>query len=79
VSVEVSADGYVTVSDHGPGVHREDREHLFDRFRRGKRARREGAGLGLAIVKEIMELHGGAVELSDNPGNGARFTLRFRR
>jgi len=79
VLVEVSGEGAVSVCDRGPGVRREDRERIFDRFWRGKEAPDAGAGLGLAIVLETMKAHGGAVEIADNPGGGARFTLRFRR
>jgi len=78
ILVEVSADASVSVFDRGAGVRPEDREHLFDRFWRGHDARGAGAGLGLAIVKETMKAHGGAVEVANNPGGGARFTLRFR-
>lgn len=78
VLVEVEDDGSISVSDRGPGVRPEDRERIFDRFWRGKGAHGVGAGLGLAIVKETMKAHGGAVEIADNPGGGARFVLRFR-
>lgn len=78
VLVAVGTDGSVSVSDRGQGVPPEDRERIFDRFWRGQGAPGAGAGLGLAIVREIMKLHGGSVELANNPGGGARFILRFR-
>lgn len=77
VTVEVAADGCISVADCGTGVRAEDLAHLFDRFWRGRESCGAGAGLGLAIVKEIMKAHGGDVAVSDNPGGGARFTLRF--
>lgn len=77
VVVEVGEDRTITVSDHGPGVPREDREHVFDRFWRGRDPRDAGAGLGLAIVREIMKAHGGEASVTENPGGGARFTLSF--
>jgi two-component system, OmpR family, sensor histidine kinase TctE len=79
VVVEVDAKGSVSVSDHGTGVRPEERDHIFDRFRRGKETRGTGAGLGLAIVREIMRAHGGEVLVFDRPGGGARFTLSFQR
>jgi len=77
VTVEVAVDGSIGVADCGTGVRAEDLAFLFDRFWRGRESRGTGAGLGLAIVKEIMKAHGGDVTVSDNPGAGARFTLRF--
>jgi two-component system, OmpR family, sensor histidine kinase TctE len=79
VIVEIDLKGSVSVSDHGTGVRPEDRNHIFDRFWRGKESRGAGAGLGLAIVKEIMRAHEGEVMVSDHPGGGARFTLSFQR
>lgn len=77
VLVAVGAGGTISVCDRGPGIAAEDTEHIFDRFWRGQRASGTGAGLGLAIVREIMKLHGGRVEVTDNPGGGACLTLRF--
>ena len=79
VSVRVSEDGAVSVSDHGPGIPAEQRPHIFQRFWRGQGGRTSGAGLGLAIVAEIMRLHGGRIDLDENGGGGAVFRLRFRR
>jgi signal transduction histidine kinase len=79
VTVIVEADGGVAVADRGPGVRASDRDHVFERFWRGKGEKTPGAGLGLAIVKEIMEAHGGRVDVTDNPSGGALFSLRFPR
>jgi signal transduction histidine kinase len=79
VGVERRGDAVlVTVDDAGPGVPAEDRERIFDRFARGKRAARgslPGAGLGLAIVAETALRHGGAAWCAPAPGGGARFVL----
>jgi signal transduction histidine kinase len=65
------------VRDSGPGVSREDRERIFERFVRTEDVPSggEGAGLGLAIVRAIAEAHGGSVELDSRPGAGAIFTV----
>lgn len=78
VNVRVGAEGSIAVADHGSGVPLPQRPHVFERFWRGQTARSGGAGLGLAIVADIMRLHGGRVELDDNPGGGAVFRLIFR-
>jgi signal transduction histidine kinase len=78
VVVDVSAPGAVNVVDRGPGIPVGDREHIFDRFWRGRDNPGQGSGLGLAIVNEIMRAHHGSVQVGDNPGGGAVFTLIFR-
>ena len=70
-------DGRVSVADHGPGVPIDQRERTFDRFWRGRDEETDGVGLGLAIVKKIMEAHRGTVEVRNNSGRGAIFTLTF--
>jgi signal transduction histidine kinase len=66
------------VVDHGPGVPAEDRERIFDRFRRGDTSRgRHGSGLGLAIVRQVAAVHGGTAGIEETPGGGATFVLRL--
>jgi signal transduction histidine kinase len=77
VDVNVEQIGRVSVLDRGPGVAREDRELIFERFWRGKGTASSGAGLGLAIVREIMNAHRGSIRVEQNPTGGASFTLCF--
>lgn len=67
----------LSVSDHGPGIPQAQRDQLFRRFWRADRSSGRGAGLGLAIVQRIVTAHGARIEVADNPGGGARFTIRF--
>lgn len=76
VTVRVEAPAILRVEDRGPGVPAELRERIFQRFWRAER-RKSGSGLGLAIVREIMQAHGGRVEVDDRPGGGAVFSLIF--
>ena len=65
----------VTVSDAGPGVPAEEREHIFERFHRGNETAGEsGFGLGLAIGRELAGRMGGALRLTDVQ-DGATFEL----
>jgi signal transduction histidine kinase len=78
VTVDVAPDGSVRVADQGPGIAAEDRQRVFQRFWRGKRASNGGAGLGLAIVKEVADAHHASIHIDDNlAGCGVMFTLRF--
>jgi signal transduction histidine kinase len=65
-----------TVSDNGPGIAKEELEHVFDRFWRAESGETQavgGTGLGLAIAKSLVELHGGAISATSIPGEGATF------
>ena len=64
------------VTDKGPGVKKEEREKIFDKFFRGADTitqRTKGSGLGLAIAKGIVEAHGGTLWVESEPGMGATF------
>ena len=71
----------VIVSDTGCGIAADFLPHLFERFRQAdSRFSREhgGLGLGLAIAREIVETHGGTIEVaSPGEGKGSTFTLRL--
>jgi signal transduction histidine kinase len=77
--VELTLDpkGKVAVSDRGPGIPAADRQKLFNRFWRADRSSTGNSGLGLAIAQRIAALHHGSLEIDDNPGGGARFTLQI--
>ncbi len=80
-TIEVqTADGEVTVRDHGPGIAPEDLPHVFDRFYRSPAARSTpGSGLGLAIVRQVVESHGGTVSAGPAKGGGTVVRLAFPR
>ena len=66
----------LVVDDQGTGVAEADRPHVFERFFRSEESRAmPGSGLGLAIVRQVIDRHGGRVEVSEAPTGGARFSL----
>ncbi|HZQ56182.1 MAG TPA: ATP-binding protein [Bryobacteraceae bacterium] len=68
----------IEVADSGPGIPVEWREAVFERFRQvdsGLTRRFEGTGLGLPIAKEFVELHRGAISVSEAPEGGALLTM----
>ena len=70
--------GTVVVRDHGPGIAAEDLPHIFDRFYRSPAARGlPGSGLGLAIVAQVVKAEGGTIVAENDPGGGARMSLRL--
>lgn len=72
----------IGVCDAGPGVSVDERDQIFERFRRGRGARHQssrGSGLGLALVAEHARVLGGHVCVTDRSGGGACFTLTLPR
>ena len=68
--------------DTGPGITGDKHELLFRPFQQvdGRLARQHGGtGLGLALTKELVGLHGGAIDVTSEPGSGARFTVTLPR
>jgi signal transduction histidine kinase len=64
----------MTFKDNGDGILSEDSSKIFDLF--FTKGKKEGTGLGLAVNQDIIEKHGGRVELvSSSPGHGTTFSL----
>ncbi|MBP0446793.1 HAMP domain-containing histidine kinase [Roseomonas sp. SSH11] len=70
-----AAEAVLAVSDRGPGVPIAERSLVFRRRWRAGDTHRRGLGLGLSIVERIARAHGGRVQVGDNPGGGAVFTV----
>jgi signal transduction histidine kinase len=72
----------VTICDRGPGIPAEDMEKVTIPFFRVENSRSRstgGAGLGLAIAKDIVEGHGGELELRNRDGGGLQAIVRLPR
>lgn len=70
---------FIEVIDDGPGLNKTDQEKLFDPFYRGDTVYKSlisGSGLGLAIAKDLVEIHGGSIELAPSH-QGAHFIVRL--
>lgn len=76
IAIAVTAPATVTISDEGDGVPTEHHDKIFEPFYR-LRPRGHGAGLGLNLVQEIMQMHGGRIELARGDTKGACFKLVF--
>ncbi|MDP1026857.1 PAS domain-containing protein [Sphingomonas sp. KR1UV-12] len=81
VTVRLRADGdaaRLEVIDTGVGVPEAELPRVFDRFHRieGQQGRtHEGTGIGLALVKDLVQLHGGTVDVESPTGKGATFAV----
>ena len=68
----------LSVSDTGEGIAPEHLPYIFERFYRADRSRSRatgGTGLGLAIARQLVEAHGGRIEVESEVGQGAVFTF----
>jgi len=67
------------ISDTGEGISPEDLPFVFDRFWRRDRSRTRsegtGSGLGLAIARQLVQAHGGRIEVNSTPGIETRFMI----
>ncbi len=70
----------VTLKDTGIGVAPQHLPHIFERFYKVNRSRRDsGTGLGLSIVKQLVEAHGGQITAESREGEGCSFTFTVPR
>jgi two-component system OmpR family sensor kinase len=80
-----SAEGWmrIEIEDTGAGIPAEALPHVFERFYRADQSRarspqqRSGNGLGLAIAKELVEAHGGTIEIESCEGQGTKVVIRL--
>lgn len=70
----------IQIEDSGIGIHTDDLPHIFERFYRGDKKRSqqiEGFGLGLAIAKQLVEVHGGGINVKSMIGKGSIFQIEL--
>ena len=77
VAVRVEGD-VVTIVDDGHGIAESELPYIFERYYRGTNTDdARGSGLGMAISRDIIEAHGGKVEVDSTPGYGTVIRIQF--
>ena len=73
------SEAWYRVSDTGPGIDLVEQDQVFEPFYRSQKMQRfpQGLGLGLTIARDIVEAHGGSLELKSDPGQGSQFTVHL--
>jgi signal transduction histidine kinase len=88
VAISARANGSwdeISVADTGSGLTPEEQARIFERFYQADKSRQKaagpgsgsGAGLGLAIAREIIQAHGGTIQVISVPGKGSNFITRI--
>ena len=80
ISLQLTEDAQgllIMVSDTGSGIEEEDLPRIFDRGFSTKAAK--GRGVGMHRIKEILDSHGGTIDVDTEPGSGTTFTLILSR
>lgn len=77
VDVIVTDNGLI-IKDNGKGIAKEEQEQIFERFYRGTNTSNiYGTGLGMAIARDIIEAHGGTVQLTSAKGKGTTIEIKI--
>ena len=81
--IEINAEEFnnnirITVEDNGPGIAKDDMEHIFEQYYTGKSLDRKlGSGLGLYVCKKLVELHNGEITVESEVGKYTKFTIQL--
>lgn len=76
---KIGGDAFVSVSDSGIGISKEDGERIFEKFYQADSSHSaEGNGLGLPLVKRVVDILGGEINVESAPGEGSTFSVLLR-
>lgn len=70
---------HAVFEDNGPGIPKDDLEHIFEKFYRAKSHKQsaKGSGLGLYLVKYFIQLHGGTININSKVGEGTQVHIKL--
>lgn len=66
---------HILIIDKGQGIHKRDKNHIFEQFYKGSDHTKEGMGIGLFLVKEILENHKGTIGIKETSDKGTTFEI----
>ncbi len=79
VKLKVNYDDSLTVNvkDEGIGIPERELDKIFDRYYQSDSKSSIGTGLGLSLTKELVDLHGGSIQVNSAPGLGTEFIVKL--
>ena len=78
ISINNNSSCYLTeIKDRGRGIAKEDLPLIFNKFYKGKDARKEGMGLGLYLVKNILDQHKAHIDIQSKKDRGTRVIIQI--
>lgn len=69
----------IVIKDYGVGMDEYDRQHIFERFYKGKNSNSDSVGIGLALANMIVEKDNGYIVVDSKLGEGTTFTIKYVR
>ncbi len=69
----------IDIQDEGDGIPKQDINHIFERFYKGKNSSDNSIGIGLALAKTIIEKQNGFIKVNSEEGNGAIFEIKYMK
>ncbi|MGH1398011.1 MAG: ATP-binding protein [Alphaproteobacteria bacterium] len=78
VSVSLTKEALSNIADTGTGIRNQDKEAVFERFKRADKSGQIGSGLGLSIVKWIADAHHVEIDLQDNNPKGLNVSIQWK-
>jgi signal transduction histidine kinase len=71
---------WIRITDQGPGIAPRDQDRIFQRFERADETKSiRGLGLGLYVVRQVIDTHGGTIQVNSELGKGSTFTICLPR
>ena len=77
IDISLTPQGYLSITDTGPGIPEKDKARVFERFVRNDKTGKTGSGLGLSIASWIAGMHNVHIDIQDNQPHGLKVIIKW--